>query len=95
VPSIETGVTFRCVLWGDLGLVETRVLRVLQLGFSETLVVVNGAISDELNLRDSRNSLQVRVKDRLGVFLGLFVTVTVGIALRVKRLDGEGTIMKI
>jgi hypothetical protein len=65
VPSVETGVTFGSVLWGNLGLVETRVLRVLQLGFSETFVVVDSTVSDQLNLRDSRDRLEVWVKDRL------------------------------
>lgn len=64
VPSVESGVTFSCVLGGNLGLVETRVLRMLQLGFGETFVVVKGAVSDDLNLGDSRDRLEVGVKDR-------------------------------
>ena len=63
MPSIETGVTFRRVFRGNLGLVEIRVLGVLQCDFGETLVVVNGTVSDELNLRNPRNRLEVAVKD--------------------------------
>ena len=63
VPSVEASVTFRGVLRGDLGLVETRVLGVLQLGFREAFVIVNGTISDKLNLRNSRYRLEVRMKD--------------------------------
>ena len=95
VPSVETGVTFGSVLWGDLGLVETGVLRVLQLGFSETFVVIDGTVSDQLNLRDSRDSLEVGMKDRLGVFLGFVVSVTIGIALRIESLEEEGVIMTV
>ena len=90
MPSVEAGVTFGRVLRGDLGLVETRVLGVLQLGFCKTLVVVDGTVSDELNLRNSRNCLEVRVEDRLGVLFSFVVAVTVGIALRVESLDREG-----
>ena len=93
VPSVEAGVAFRCVLRGDLGLVETGVLGVLQLCFSESFVVVNGTVSDELNLRDSRDRLEVGVKDRFGVLLGFVVAVTVDIALGVESLDKEGVIM--
>ena len=61
MPSVETSVTFGRVLRGNLGLVEIRVLRVLQLGFSETLIVVNGTIAYELNLGNSGNRLEVRM----------------------------------
>ena len=89
MPTIEASVALVCVFWRNLGLVETRVLRVLQLGFSETLVIVYGAISDQLDLGNSRNRLQVRMKDRLGVLLSFVVAVTIGITLWVKSLDGE------
>ena len=89
MPSVEAGITFRRVLRGDLGLVETRMLGVLQLGFGETLVIINGTVSDKLNLWNSRDRLEVRVEDRFGVFLGFVVTVTVDIALRVESLEGE------
>ena len=92
VPSIEASVAFRRVLWGNLGLMETRVLGVLQLGFGETLVVVNSTVSDELNLRNPGDRLKVRVKDRLGVLLGFVIAMAIDIALRVKSLDGEGII---
>ena len=63
VPSVEASVTLGSVLWGNFGLVKTGVLGVLQLGFGKTFVVVNGAISDELDLRNSRDRLEVGVKD--------------------------------
>lgn len=90
MPPVEAGVTFRRVLRGDLSLVETGVLRVLQLCFGESFVVVDGTISDELDLRNSRDRLEVGVKDRFGVLLGFVVAVTVGITLRVESLDEEG-----
>ena len=90
MPTIEASVALGCVFWRNLGLVETRVLRVLQLGFSETLVIVDGAISDQLDLGNSRDRLQVGMKDRFGVLLSLVVAVTIGITLWVKSLDGEG-----
>lgn len=57
VPPVEAGVTFSRVLCGDLRLVKTGMLGVFQLCFSEAFVVVNGAVSDELNLRNSRDRL--------------------------------------
>lgn len=92
MPSIQAGVTFGGVLWGNLGLVETRVLRVFQLGFTKTFVIVNGTISDELNLRNSRDCLEVRVKNRLAVLLGLVITVAVGITLRIESLEEGGVV---
>ena len=95
VPSVETGVTFSGVLWGDFGLVKTRVLGVLQFGFSKAFVVVNCAISDELNLRDPGNRLEVGVEDRFRAFLGFVVAVTVGIAFRIESLVEEDIIMRM
>ena len=65
VPAVEASVAFRSVLGGYFGLMEPRVLRVLQLCFGETFVVVYSAVSDQLDLGNSRDRLQVRVKDRL------------------------------
>jgi hypothetical protein len=65
VPTVEASETFGSVLWGNLGLVETRMLGVLQLGLGEAFVVVDSTVSDQLNLGDSRDGLEVRVKDRL------------------------------
>jgi len=45
-------------------------LRVLQLGFGETLVVVDGPVSDDLNLRDPRDRSQVGMEDRFSVSFG-------------------------
>lgn len=63
-------------------------MRVLQLGFRKALVVIDGTIADQLNLWDSRNCLQVGVKNRLAVLLGFVVAVAVGVALGIKRLWG-------
>ena len=82
VPSVEASVPSGSVLWGNFCLVKTEVLRVLQLDFSETFVVVNGTVSDELNLRDSRDRLEV--EDRF--FLDFVVAVTIGVALRIESL---------
>ena len=94
VPSVEAGVTFGSVFWGDFGLVKTGVLRVLQLCFSKTFVVVNGTVSDELDLRDSRDRLKVGVEDRFAVFLGFVVSVAVGIAIRIESLVEGNVIVK-
>ena len=93
VPSVETGVTFGSILWGNLGLVETGVLRVLQLGFVKTFVIVNGTVPDELNLRDPRDRLEVGVEDRFGAFFGFVVAVTVGVALGIECLAEEDVII--
>ena len=95
VPSIEAGVTFGSVLWRNFGLVKAGVLRVLQLGFSKTFVIVNGTISDELDLRHSRDRLEVSVEDRFGSFLGFIVAVAVGITLRIEGLVEEDVIIRI
>lgn len=73
---------------------ETRVLRMLQLGFFETFVVVYGTVSNQLNLGDSRDRLEVWVEDRLGILLGLVVAVAIGVALGIKVLDGEYSVMR-
>jgi hypothetical protein len=93
VPSVEAGVTFGSVLWGNFGLVKTGMLRVLQLGFSKTFVVVNGTVPDKLNLRDSRDRLEVGVEDRFAVFLGFVIAVTVDIALGVESLGEEDVVI--
>ena len=90
VPSEEAGIAFGRVLRGNLGLVETRVLRVFQIDFCKALVVVDGTVSDKLNLRNSGDRLEETVKDRLGVLFGFIVAVTVSIALRVESLNKEG-----
>ena len=63
MPAVETSVSFRSIFWGNLGLVEPRVLRVLQLGFSETFVVEDGTVPDQLDLGDSRDRLEVWMQD--------------------------------
>ena len=64
VPTVETGVALSSVFWGNLGLMKARVLRMFQLGLSETFVVVYSAVSDQLDLGDSRDRLEVWVEDR-------------------------------
>lgn len=87
VPSIEAGVAFGGVLGGNLGLVETGVLRVFQLGFTKAFVVVNGTVSDELNLGNSRNRFEVGVKNRFAVLFGFVIAVAVGVTIGIKSLE--------
>lgn len=65
VPAVETSVTFGSVFWGNLGFVEARVLRVLQLDFGQTFIVIDSTVSDQLNLGYSGDRLKVWVEDRL------------------------------
>jgi hypothetical protein len=61
-------------------------MRVLELGLGESLMVVDGAIANELNLRYTRNGLEIRMKDRLLSAASLVVTVTVAFRLGIECL---------
>ena len=93
MPAIEASVAFSGVLGRDLSLVEAGVLRVLQFRFSETLIVVHGTVSNQLDLRNSGNGLEVRVEYRLAILLSFVVAMTVGIACGIEGLGG-GLVMK-
>ena len=86
VPAVEAG-DAGCVVRGrDGGLVEGGVGGVFERGGREALVVVDGAVADELDLGDARDGLEVWVEDGLVVGLGLVVAVAVGLGGGIERL---------
>jgi hypothetical protein len=86
VPAVEAR-DAGCVVCGrDGGLVEGGVGGVFERGGREALVVVDGAVADELDLRDARDGLEVWVEDGLVVGLCLVVAVAVGLGGGVERL---------
>ena len=90
VPAVEAR-DAGCVLCGRDGrLVEGGVGGVFERGGREALVVVDGAVADELDLRDARDRLEVWVEDGLCGGLGLVVAVAVGLGGGVERLWWEG-----
>ena len=52
-------------------------VRVFQLGFGKTFVIIHSAISDKLNLGLTRDSFEIRVQNRLLRALGFVVAMTV------------------
>lgn len=64
-----------------MGFVESGVVRVFQLGFSEALVIVHRAVPDELDLGLPRDSFEVRVQNRFLCTLGFVVTVAIRLIL--------------
>ena len=46
---------------------ESRVRRMFQFRFCEPLMVVDKTVADKLNLRNTRNGLQIRMEDGLGL----------------------------
>lgn len=61
-------------------------MRMLELSFGQPLVIVDRAIANELNLRNTRNSLEVRMKDRFLGVTGLVVSVSIALRFGVKGL---------
>ena len=57
---------------------------------SETLVIINGAVSDELDLRDARDGLEIGMENRLLGVARLVVSVAIALGLRVKGLCMAG-----
>ena len=57
-----------------------------EFGFGETFVVVNCTVTDELYLRNARDSFEVGVKDRLLRTASLVVSVSIALTLRIKCL---------
>ena len=57
-----------------------------EFGFSETFVVVNCTVTDELYLRNAGDSFEVGVKDRLLRTASLVVSVSIAFTLRIKCL---------
>lgn len=61
-------------------------MRMLELSFGQSLVIVDGAIANELNLRNTGNSLEIRMKDRLLSVASLVVSVSIVLGLRIEGL---------
>jgi len=55
-------------------------------GFCKPLMVVNCAVPDELDLWYSRDSLEIRMEDRLFRAFSLVVSVAIALRLRIERL---------
>ena len=77
MPTVETSYSFLLVFLRHASLMESRVRRMFQFRFCEPLVVVDGAVADELHLRDAGDGLQVGVKNGFLRFASLVVSVTV------------------
>ena len=77
VPAVEAR-DARCLVGRrDGGLVEGRVGRVLERRGLEALVIVDGAVANQLHLRNARNRLEVWMEDGLFGRLGLVVAMAV------------------
>ena len=61
-------------------------VRMFELGFSETFMVVNCTVPDELYLRNAGDCFEIGVKDRLRRIGSLVVSVTIALGLRIKCL---------
>lgn len=86
VPAVETGISFLFLLLGQASLVKGGVRRVLERGGRETLVIVDHAVSDELDLGNTGNGLEIGVENRFLGRLGLVVSVSISLRFRVKCL---------
>ena len=86
VPTIEASVSLLLVLGRDPSFVEGWVRRVLELRLSETFVVVNDAVADQLDLRHAWDGLEIRVKHGLDFLSCFVISVSVRFARRVERL---------
>lgn len=62
------------------------VMWVLELSLGESLVVVDGAVANELDLWYTRDRLEIRVKNGLLRLARLVVAVAIALGLRVKGL---------
>ena len=77
VPAIEAR-DARCLIGGrDWSLVEGRVGRVLERRCLEALVIVDGAVANQLHLRHARDRLEVWMEDGLFGRLRLVVAMAV------------------
>lgn len=71
---------------------EGAVRGVLEARFGEALVVVDGAVADELDLGDARDGLEVGVEDGFGGVAGFVVAVAVVLGGGVEGF-GEGVLL--
>jgi len=86
MPAVKPG-CFELVFRGSTRLVKSDVRGMFQPSLSETFVVVHGSIADQLNLRNTRDSLEVWVEDR---FLGRFsfvVAMSVRFRMGIEELE--------
>ncbi len=60
---------------------------VFQLRLSETFVVVDNSVTDELDLRDTRDRLEVGMQDRFLRALCFVIAVTIILGFRIKGLE--------
>ena len=65
---------------------EGLVMGMFELCLCEALVVVDGAIADELNLGDAGNRLEIWMEDRLLRLARLVIPVTIALGLWIERL---------
>lgn len=79
VPAVETGVSLLFVFLGYASLVEGGVRWVLERGGRETLVVVDHAVPDELDLGNTGDGLEVGVENRFLGRLGLVISVSISL----------------
>lgn len=68
---------------------KRRMRRVLELRLREAFVVVHCAVTDELDLRDTRDGLEVGMEDGLLRLPGFVVAMTVRLGGRVEGLSDE------
>ena len=87
VPAEETRRAVVLLVRGrDGGLVEGAVRGVFESGGLESLVVVHGAVADQLDLWNARDRLEVWMENRLFGRLGLVVAMSVGFGRGVEGL---------
>lgn len=91
LPSVEAGEPSFLILVRNGICVECLVMGVLEFSLGETLVVVDCPVADELHLRYTWNSLEIRMKDRLLRLARLIIPVAV--ALRV-GIEGLGKLVR-
>lgn len=89
VPAIEARVSSLLIFGRYARLVEGRVRRVLEHRLGETLVVVDRAVADKLDLRHTGDGLEVWVEDRLFLRASFVIAVPIALAGRVKCLEEE------
>lgn len=79
MPAVESRVSLRLVLLRHARLMEGRMRRVLEHCLREALVVVDRAVAYQLDLRHTRDRLEIRVEH--GLLLGARLVVPVPVAL--------------
>lgn len=88
MPSIEPRDAFLLILGRYARLVESRVGGMFEHRLCEAFVVVDGSVSDELDLRHARDGFEVWVEDGFLLGAGFVVPVAVALAGWVESLEG-------